>query len=256
VSGAPGALAVVPLAGLGEVRPGDDLAARLGDVLEAAGLPPEDGDILVVTQKVVSKAEGRLVELASVEPSALASGWAERWGKDPRHVEVVLRESSRLVRMDRAVIIAETRHGWVCANAGVDASNVGPGTLALLPVDADASARGLREALQRRFGGARLGVVISDTFGRAWREGQVNVAIGAAGITVLQQYQGRVDPYGYELQVTEIATADELASAAELVMRKTDGIAAVLIRGLGDAVAETDQGARALVRPAEKDMFR
>ncbi len=249
-------LMVVPVTGLGEVRPGDDLAIALLSALGQMGEKLCDGDVLVVTQKVVSKAEGQLVDLATVTPSELARGWAEAWAKDPRQVEVVLRESRRIVRMDRGVVVAETRQGFVCANAGVDASNVGGGeVVSLLPDDADASAERLRDAL-REATGATIGVVVSDTFGRAWREGQVNVAIGAAGVDSLHQYQGQRDSYGYELRVTEIAVADELAGAAELVMGKTDGVPAALIRGAAWCVVAEGRPARALVRPAERDMFR
>ncbi len=253
---APPPLTLIPIVGLGEVRPGDDLAQGLLAAVERMGERLCDGDLLVVTQKVVSKAEGRLVDLESVEASALAREWGEAWEKDPRQIEVVLRETRRIVRMDRGVVISETRHGFVCANAGVDASNVGGGhVVSLLPDDADASAGRLREALGATTG-ARIGIVISDTFGRAWREGQINVAIGAAGVDVLRQYQGQHDPYGYELRVTEIAVADELAGAAELVMGKTDGVAAVLVRGAAQYVVEDGRPASALVRPAERDMFR
>lgn len=251
-AGAP-AVAIWPVLGVGEVRPGDDLAALLAAAL-AAGPPPQDGDVLVVTQKVVSKAEGRLVDLATVEPSAFAFDWAAQHGKDPRHVEVVLRESARIVRMDRGVLIAETRHGFICANAGVDASNVpGEGIVALLPLDSDASAERLRGGLAARLG-VRLGIVISDTFGRPWRTGQTDVAIGVAGLPALLGYQGQQDAYGKELRVTEIAVADELAAAAELAMGKTRHVPAALVRGLAALLGEGSS--RALVRAAEHDFFR
>ena len=173
---------IIPVRGMPEVRPGDDLGALIGEALDRRGLALLDGDVLVVAQKVVSKAEGDLVRLADVEPSALARTFAEAYDKDPRHVEVVLREARRVVRMERGVLIVETRHGFVCANAGVDASNVeGEETLSLLPPDPDASAARIRDALARRYG-IRLAVIISDTFGRPWREGQANVAIGVAGM--------------------------------------------------------------------------
>jgi coenzyme F420-0:L-glutamate ligase/coenzyme F420-1:gamma-L-glutamate ligase len=208
---------------------------------------------VVVTQKVVSKAEGCLVDLADVEPSALALTWAARWDKDPRVVEVVLRESRRIVRMERGVIISETHHGLVCANAGVDNSNVGGGRVTLLPPDPDASAERLRLALEGA-SGARLGVIISDTFGRAWREGQTNVAVGASGVEVLRHFEGVVDPTGYELRVTMLATADELAGAAELVMGKLDRVPVAVVRGLRRALG--DGAARELIRPAATDLFR
>src|SRR5882762_9754407 len=176
----PAGLQILPVLGIGEVEPHTDLAAVIGAALEEQGTPLLDGDILVVTQKIVSKAEGCMVQLDEIEPSALATEWAARWQKDPRVVELVLRESRRIVRMERGVIISETRHGLVCANAGVDQSNVGGDSVTLLPEDPDASAERLRAALSQA-SGARIGVVISDTFGRAWREGQVNVAIGVAG---------------------------------------------------------------------------
>jgi len=238
---------------LGEITPGLDLAAAIAAALEAQGTPLRDGDILVVTQKIVSKAEGCLVRLADVEPSALAAEWAALWNKDARLVELVLRQSRRIVRMERGVIICETRHGLVCANAGVDQSNVGDESVTLLPEDPDASAERLRDALSRACG-ARIGIVISDTFGRAWREGQVNVAIGVAGVESLRHFEGQLDPTGYDLRVTMLATADELASAAELVMGKIDRVPVALVRGLGRALGTGS--ARELVRPAAADMFR
>lgn len=247
------AVTVLPIFGVGEIEPGADLAAILGAALDGQGTPLQDGDILVVTQKIVSKAEGCVVDLATVEPSELATRWASLWDKDPRVVELVLRHSKRIVRMDRGVIIAETFHGLVCANAGVDQSNVGGGRVTLLPVDPDASAERLRSALSAATG-ARIGVVITDTHGRAWREGQINLAIGVAGVEALRHFEGQFDPTGYELRVTLLATADEIASAAELAMGKIDQVPAALVRGLGRALG---QGTAAqLVRPAATDMFR
>jgi coenzyme F420-0:L-glutamate ligase/coenzyme F420-1:gamma-L-glutamate ligase len=242
-----------PVRGLGEVRPGTDLAAAILAALETGGERLQDGDILVVTQKVVSKAEGCLVELSTVEPSPLARTWAARWDKDPRVVELVLRQSRRIVRMERGVIISETHHGLVCANAGVDCSNVGNDSATLLPPDPDASAARLHNALEAG-SGARLGVIISDTFGRAWREGQTNVAIGMSGVLALHHFEGQVDPTGYELRVTMLAVADELAGAAELVMGKVDGVPVALVRGFGSALGEGS--ARELIRPAANDLFR
>jgi coenzyme F420-0:L-glutamate ligase / coenzyme F420-1:gamma-L-glutamate ligase len=242
-----------PIVGLGEIVPGTDLAAAIQEALSASGQALKDGDIVVVTQKVVSKAEGCLVDLATVEPSPLAREWAARWAKDPRVVELVLRESQRIVRMDRGVIISETRHGLVCANAGVDCSNVGNDRATLLPPDPDASAARLRAALEAR-SGARLGVIISDTFGRAWREGQTNVAIGVSGVEALRHFEGQVDPTGYELRVTMLATADELAGAAELVMGKVDGVPVAVVRGLSRAIGQGS--ASELVRPSANDLFR
>src|SRR5207245_113118 len=191
--------------------------------------------------------------LDDVDASRLAGEWAERWNKDPRVVELVLRESRRIVRMDRGVIISETHHGLVCANAGVDCSNVGGDRATLLPPDPDASAECIRSGL-RVASGAETGVIISDTFGRAWREGQTNVAIGAAGVEVLRHFEGQLDPTGYELRVTMLATADELAAAAELVMGKVDAVPVAVVRGLARALGSGS--ARELVRPAANDMFR
>jgi coenzyme F420-0:L-glutamate ligase/coenzyme F420-1:gamma-L-glutamate ligase len=243
----------MPVFGIGEITPETDLAAVLEDALEAQGTPLQDGDILVVTQKIVSKAEGCLVELDTIEPSALAEEWAARWNKDARVVELVLRQSRRIVRMDRGVIISETFHGLVCANAGVDCSNVGGHRATLLPPDPDASAERLRSALSAATG-ARVGVIITDTHGRAWREGQINLAIGVAGVEALRHFEGQVDPTGYELRVTMLATADELASAAELVMGKVDRVPAALVRGLERALGTGS--AQELVRPAANDLFR
>jgi coenzyme F420-0:L-glutamate ligase / coenzyme F420-1:gamma-L-glutamate ligase len=240
------------LPGLPEIQPGDDLA---GLILGALGsLALRDGDVLVVAQKVVSKAEGRLLPLHEVEPSAFASSVAEAYGKDPRHVEVILRESRRVVRMDRGLIICETRHGFICANAGVDLSNVpGDHVACLLPLDPDASAAALRQATLDR-ASVDVGVIISDTFGRPWREGVVNVAIGIAGLNPLQTFIGKTDPYGYELQTTVIAPADELASAAELVMGKLEQVPVVLVRGYAREPGEGS--ARMLVRAPGMDLFR
>jgi coenzyme F420-0:L-glutamate ligase/coenzyme F420-1:gamma-L-glutamate ligase len=212
--------------------------------------------VLVVTQKVVSKAEGRVVALASVQPSAEALEFATRWGKDPRQVELVLRESVEVVRMESGLIIGRTRHGFVCANAGVDLSNVGGGEVAtLLPDDPDASAGALREALGRR-SGARPAIVISDSFGRPWRNGIVNVAIGTAGIQALADLRGRPDAQGREMRSTVIALADELASAADLAGGKVAQRPVVLVRGYGYTPSGADdRGAQALVMPREQDLF-
>lgn len=249
-----GEVRVIGVEGIPEVRPGDDLGALILDALDRQGLRLEDGDVVVVTQKVVSKAEGRIVDLTTVEPSAFARNIADRTGKDPRHVEVVLRESVRVVRMDRGIIIAETRHGFVCANAGVDASNVGPGPLVtLLPEDPDASAARIRARLVAATG-ADVAVIISDTFGRPWREGITNVAIGVAGMLPIRSYVGLQDPYGYPLRVSNVAVADELASAAELVTGKLQGVPVAVIKGYDYPRGEGS--ARMLVRPADRDLFR
>jgi coenzyme F420-0:L-glutamate ligase/coenzyme F420-1:gamma-L-glutamate ligase len=240
---------ILPVLGLGEIEPGADLASAILAALHAHDLHVQDGDVVVVTQKIVSKAEGCVVRLDSVTPSDLARTWAERFDKDPRVVELALRESKRIVRMERGVLISETRHGFVCANAGVDCSNVGSGRATLLPPDPDASAERIRQGLS-----ARVGVVITDTFGRAWREGQTNVAIGVAGIQPLRNFEGVVDPTGYQLRVTLLATADEIAGAAELVMGKLDRVPVAIVRGLSDVLGEGS--ARELVRPAATDLFR
>ncbi len=221
-------LEILPVGGIPEVHPGDDPASLIARAAGENFLMT--GDIVVVTHKVVSKAEGRLVDLATVEPSTLAKGFATRHDKDPRQIEVVLRESKRIVRMDRGIIISETHHGFVCANAGVDASNVpGDETVCLLPLDPDASARRLRDTLASKVGGD-LAVVISDSFGRAWRYGITNVAIGVAGMEPLADYRGERDEHGYPLTASVLAVADELAAAAELVMGKTMGIPVAVVR--------------------------
>ena len=243
-------LRIIPLEGIPQVTQGDDLAVLLGQAAERAG-GLEDGDVLVVAHKVVSKAEGRVVRLDTVEPSPSANDLAA--GKDPRHVEVVLREATRIVRTRAPLVIAETRHGFVCASAGVDASNAPEtGTVVLLPEDPDASAAELRDQL-RDLTDCEVGVVVSDSFGRAWRQGTTDVAIGVAGIVPLRDLGGTRDAAGYELHATVIATADEIAAAAELVRGKTEGIPAAIVRGLdvtGDGTAQD------LVIPAERDLFR
>ena len=242
---------LISVEGFPEVRPGDDLEAL---VVGAVGETLRPGDVLVVTHKVMSKAEGRLVDLGTVEPSALAEEYAARLGKDPRQIEVVLRESRRVVRMDRGVVISETRHGFVCANAGVDASNVpGEDMVCLLPADPDGSAARLREALHRRLG-VEVAVVVSDSFGRAWRFGITDVAIGVSGMDPLADYRGQNDPHGYPMEASVLAVADELAAAAELVMGKTDGVPIAIVRGYeyprGKGTGED------LLMPPERDMFR
>jgi coenzyme F420-0:L-glutamate ligase/coenzyme F420-1:gamma-L-glutamate ligase len=250
----PAEVRLLGLRGAPEVRPGMDLAQLMLDAAQAADVTLRDGDILVVTHKVVSKAEGRLVDLRTIEPSALAQAFAARWDKDARHVEVVLRESARVVRMDRGIIISQTRHGFVCANAGVDASNVaGEEVVCLLPVDPDASAANLRAAL-RRATGVDLAVIVTDSFGRPWRVGITNVALGVAGIAPLVDYRGQPDDHGRIMNVSVIAVADEIASAAELVTGKLQRCPFVVVRGYPYERAE-GQGA-ALVLDAASDMFR
>ena len=244
-------LEILAVEGLPEVRPGDDLPEL---ITRAVGESLRPGDVLVVTHKIVSKAEGRLVDLRAVEPSALARGFAARYGRDPRQIEIVLRESRRIVRMERGLIIAETHHGFVCANAGVDASNVpGDDTVCLLPLDPDASAAGLREALAVMTG-SDFALIVSDSFGRAWRDGITNVAIGVSGMNPLADYRGERDPHGYPLEASVLAVADELAASSELVMGKTAGIPAAIIRGYPYQPASGT--GRALIMPPERDLFR
>jgi coenzyme F420-0:L-glutamate ligase/coenzyme F420-1:gamma-L-glutamate ligase len=240
---------VIAIEGIPEVGQGDDLATLL---LAAATL--EDGDILVLTQRVVSKAEGRLVDLNSIEPSTFSIEFARRWEKDARMVELVLRESKRIVRMDRGVIISETSHGLICANAGVDASNVpGEAVVCLLPEDPDASATNLRGAIKER-AGRDVAVIITDTFGRPWRTGQTNVAIGVAGMSPLVDYIGTRDTQGRELRVTIIAVADEIAGAAELVMGKVENVPAAIVRGY--KYLPVEGSAAELIREPAQDLIR
>jgi len=246
-------LHVFGVRGLPEVARDADVAALIAGAVDRARLAVEPGDVFVVAQKIVSKAEGAVVRLDDVAPSRMATQWAEENGKDARIVEVVLRESRRIVRMDHGVLIAETRHGFVCANAGVDASNVPPGFVTVLPVDPDASAERIRASLSATFG-CPVAVIVSDTFGRAWREGVVNVAIGVAGFQPLLDYRGTTDAYGRPLTSTVIAVADELASAAELVMRKTACTPVAIVRGAGDWLGEGS--GRLLVRDPSRDLFR
>ena len=247
------AVTITGIEGLPEINPGDDLARMIVQACESQGVSLQDDDVITVTQKVVSKSEGRFVDLETIEPSALAVELATNWEKDPRHVEVVLRESKRIVRMDHGVIICETKHGFVCANAGVDASNVPGGQLMLLPVDPDASARRIREGLMAATG-ADVSVIVSDTFGRPWRSGYTEVAIGVAGMLPVIDYVGKIDTAGRELRATWICVADELASAAELVTGKVNKVPVALIRGY--AAPRGEGSARELVRQAETDMFR
>jgi len=244
---------VIGVEGIAEVVPGADVARLIADAARAQGTPLARGDLLVVSQKIVSKSEGRLLRLSDVEPSPIAATLAAELGRDPRLVEVILRESRRVVRMDRGVLVTETRHGWVCANAGVDQSNVDADTVALLPEDPDRSARGLRERV-RALCGADVGVVVADTFGRPWREGLTNVAIGVAGLAPLRSYLGERDPAGRPLQATILALADELASAAEPVMGKLDRIPAAIVRGL--AWTPSEEGSKPLLRDPARDLFR
>lgn len=243
------AVEILPVWGIPEIRPGDDL----GEILaRAAGDTLRPHDVLVVTHKIVSKAEGRLVHLRNVEPSPLARNFAAGYGKDPRQVEVVLRESRRIVRMDRGVIISETHHGFVCANAGVDASNVpGDDTVCLLPLDPDASAAKLRKRLVVD---GDFAVIISDSFGRPWRHGITDIAVGVAGMEPFADYRGGTDPYGNPLEASILAVADELAGAAELVMGKTAAVPAAIVRNYP---YEPGGGtARDLLMDPARDLFR
>ncbi len=243
-------MTIVGLPGVPEVGSGDDLAALLAESASRVG-GLDDHDVVVVAQKVVSKAEGRVVRLDDVDPSPLAERIAG--DHDARHVEVVLRETARVVRMRPPLVIAETRQGFVCASAGVDSSNAPePGCLVLLPLDPDASARRLRGRLHE-LTGRTVAVVVSDSFGRAWRQGTTDVALGAAGLAPLLDLHGERDPNGYELQATTIAIADEIAGAAELVMGKLNRTPAAIVRGLELA---GDGTARDLVMPPERDLFR
>lgn len=227
-------ITIIPVPGLPEIVESDDLAALI-----AAHAALEDGDVVVVTQKIVSKAEGRVVAIDAGDAEAERQRWVER-------------ETVRIVAQRGPVVIAQTQHGFVCANAGVDASNVPAGTLTLLPNDPDASAARIRDGL-RNLAGVNVGVIVSDTFGRAWRTGQTNVAIGAAGVTPIRDHIGSRDTFGNELHATQIAIADEIAGAAELAMGKADAIPVAIVRGLNVA---GDGDARALIRPADEDLFR
>ena len=247
-------LAIFAVLGMPEIHPGDDLAREITRALEAQSERLHERDVVVIAQKIVSKAEGRLVRLPDVEPRSDARRFANEHHKDARVVEVVLRESRNVIRMERGVIISETHHGFVCANAGVDRSNAGaPDTVVVLPEDPDASARRLRVALRER-ADVEVAVIVSDTFGRAWREGHANVAIGVAGVPALLRYAGQYDPDGYELKVTEIAVADEVAAAAELVMGKLKRCPVAVVRGVD--YEDSGETAQTYVRPREKDLFR
>jgi coenzyme F420-0:L-glutamate ligase/coenzyme F420-1:gamma-L-glutamate ligase len=253
-----GRVEVVAPDGIPEIRPGDDLARLIGDALASdarIGALRAD-DVLVVTQKVVSKAEGAVVDLTTVEPRAEAVAFAERFDRDARQVEVVLREARRVVRMERGVLITETRHGFVCANGGIDASNVGPGSgnvVTLLPADPDAAAAGIRAALRERFA-TDIPVIVSDSFGRPWRWGIVDVAIGVSGLEPLEDLRGSPDHDGRVMRSTVRAVADELASAAELAFGKTTGRPIALVRGA--AFTRGEGSVRALVMDAHSDLFR
>jgi coenzyme F420-0:L-glutamate ligase/coenzyme F420-1:gamma-L-glutamate ligase len=243
---------VIGIEGIGEVGAGDDVARIVREAAARQGTPLANGDLLVISQKIVSKSEGRLLRLADVTPSPVALSMAAGLGRDPRLVEVILRESRRVVRMDRGVLVTETHHGWVCANAGVDQSNVDADMVALLPEDPDRSARALRDAW--RAAGIEVVVIIADTFGRPWREGLTNIAIGVAGFAPLRSYLGERDPAGRPLQATILAVADELAAAAEPVMGKLDRIPAAIVRGV--PLSASEEGSKPLLRDPARDLFR
>lgn len=252
---------ILPVDGIPEVAAGDDLDAMIGDGIASSAGHLEEGDVVVVTHKIVSKAEGGLIALSTIEPSALAVRFAREWGKDARQVEVVLRQAKRILRMSRGIIIAETHHGLICANAGVDASNVAAGSVVILPVDPDASAERIRRALMERYFPDRsldahpFGVIVTDSFGRPWRNGIVNVAIGVAGIAPLSDYRGQFDVAGYELRATILAIADELAGAAELVMHKVSERPVAVIRGYQRQTNGPVGTGKDLIMAEERNLF-
>jgi coenzyme F420-0:L-glutamate ligase/coenzyme F420-1:gamma-L-glutamate ligase len=249
-----GEIRILPIAVRGEILPGESLSARLLAAARSNGLRFQDGDILVVKHKVVSKAEGSLVALDEIEPSSASRTWARRYGLDARVSELALRESSRIVRQKHGVLITETKHGFVCANSGVDVSNVDGGEHAvLLPVDPDRSAAKLRRELKKQLA-VEMAVIISDSFGRPWREGLTEVAIGIAGMRPLVDYRGRRDHYGYSLHATVDAVADELACAAGLACGKLENTPACIIRGY--SYRRGNGTAQEMIRPAKSDLFR
>jgi coenzyme F420-0:L-glutamate ligase/coenzyme F420-1:gamma-L-glutamate ligase len=238
---------VFPVEGIPELREGDDLAEEIVSRVEL-----EDGDVVVVAQKAVSKVEGRVIRLAGIEPSARAVEIAGEGGDAARRIEVILREARRIVRVRPPLVICETEQGFICASAGVDASNSPePGMLVLLPHDSDASARALREQLRERTG-RDLGVIVTDSFGRPWRQGTTDIAIGAAGVEVLRDLEGQRDPIGYELHATIICVADEIAGAAQLVSGKLDRVPVTIVRGLD---VRGDARATEIPIPPELDLF-
>ena len=247
-------LRIFPVPGLPEITNGAGLVAMIVDAASAAGSPIESGDGVVVTSKIVSKAEGRVVELATIEASPFARAYAEKWDKPPEIIELVLRESRRIVRQLGPVLITETHHGFVCANSGIDqSSSGGHGLAVLLPIDPDGSARGMRDEFLAR--GLDVVVIVSDTFGRPWREGQTDIAIGIAGMNPVLSYIGQVDPHGHEFRVQALCSADELAGAAELVKGNISRVPVAVIRGYP---WERDDEAtmRSVIRDSERDLFR
>jgi coenzyme F420-0:L-glutamate ligase/coenzyme F420-1:gamma-L-glutamate ligase len=248
-----GKVEVFPLKGLPEIGNGSDIAGLVIAALNHTGIRLKDRDIVVVKQKIVSKAEGRVVRLSDVSPGRRAVRLARAEGKDSRLMELVLRESVRVVRSGHGVVITETKHGFVCANSGVDQSNLGRGYASLLPVDSDLSARRIRKALEDRTG-RRLAVVVTDTFGRPWRRGQTDVALGCSGVDPLVSFRGKVDRFGYALRVTEPAVVDEVAGAAELAMGKLDRVPVAVVRGV--RYARGEGGVKSLIMQKERDLFR
>ena len=257
MSGEEGRVEAIALDGIPEVVPGDDLGRLIGDAIERTAdlLPLRPDDVVVVTQKIVSKSEGAVVDLTTVEPRPEAAAFAERWDRDPRQVEVVLREARRVVRMEHGVLITETPQGFICANGGVDASNVGSesgSVVTLLPTDPDASARGIREALRRRFG-TDVPVIVSDSFGRPWRWGITDVAIGVSGLIPIEDLRGTPDADGRVMKSTIRASADEIASAAELALGKVGGRPVAIVRGANPLLG--DGSIRDALMPREFDLF-
>lgn len=249
----PPQIKIIGIPGVPEVGRGDDLGDLIAAAVRRFAIGVLRKDVFVVAQKAVSKSEGRTLDLNDVKPSQLALDWGRRHGKDPRLVEAILRQARRIVRMDGDVLIVETEHGYVCANGGVDGSNTAPDLVALLPEDCDRSARRIRTALMRQFG-VDLGVIVADSFGRPWRIGQTNVALGTAGLRPLIDYRGKTDSAGRKLKATLIAAADELASAAELVMGKTRRIPAAIVRWTDRPSG--DGSGQELIRPRDEDLFR
>ncbi len=244
---------IIPIGGIREVADGQDIGLLILDACKKNHLSIKDGDVIVVTHKIISKAEGRVLDLSKITPSSFAKKSGKHIGKDPRQVEVILSESRRLVKMVKGLIIAETQQGFVCANAGVDQSNVDLGKIVLLPVKPDESARKIREKVNQSLR-IDVAVIISDTFGRPWREGQVDVAIGLSGIDPFVDYRGKTDQYGYNLKATVICVADELASAAELCMNKLDRVPVAIIRGY--PFSRKEVSARLIARKPARDLFR
>ncbi|MEM2136822.1 MAG: coenzyme F420-0:L-glutamate ligase [Candidatus Methanomethylicia archaeon] len=246
---------IIGLKSIPDIKAGDDIAEIICEKADKQGVGLESDDIIVVASKIVAKAEGRIVKLSEVQPSPFAKRVSELTNKTPELVELILRESNKIVRMRNGHLIMETKHGFICANAGIDKSNVASGeeVVALLPEDPDQSARRIRDRI-RELKNIDVAIIISDTFGRAWRRGHVNFAIGVAGISVIRDYRGQQDIYGYTLRVTQMAIVDELAAAAELAMNKSDRIPVVIIRGY--KYPKGEDTIKNLLYPEDKDLFR